>query len=209
MPKILIVTDQELKNTISIKKYKVEILNTKVDEELIKKLNTCWYDTYKYVVFVNGCTMYKNITHYVPINLEEVYANKIFVNETFLNPIIINNIKNLIDNDRIVIEIAVVLKHLVKINTTIDKFNLSDEIENIKMLNNLEDMNNDKVIKNIYKAIKEHYTQKSFLRTINFEIKKHKIVKVFLFKVLKNIIEDIKKNTKGELVFKELVSIII
>jgi len=209
MEKILIVTDKELKSTINIKKYKVEILKTKVDERLIEKLNNSLYDTYKYVVFTNGCAMYKNITHYIPINCSNC-QNMIFINETFLNPIIINNIKDLIDdNDRTIIELAVVLKHLVKINITIDKFNLSDEIENIKVLNNLKEMDNNKNIKKIYKVIKDHYTQESFFRAINFEIKKHEIVKIFLFKVLKNIIEDIKKNTKGELVFKELVSIII
>lgn len=206
---ILIVTNKELKNTISITNYKVEVLKTKVDEKLIEKLNKSLYDTYKYIVFVNGCTMYKNLTHYIPVNWEDNCENKIFVNETFLNPIIINNIKILIDDEKSIIELAVVLKHLVKINITIDKFNLSDEIENIRILNNLEKVNNDAFMKNIYKTIKQHYSQGVFFRKINFEIKKNKIVKMFLFKILDNIIEDIKKNTNRELVFKELVSIII
>lgn len=206
---ILIVTNKELKNTISITNYKVEVLKTKVDEKLIEKLNKSLYDTYKYIVFVNGCTMYKNLTHYIPVNWEYNCENKIFVNEIFLNPIIINNIKILIDDERSIIELAVVLKHLVKINITIDKFNLSDEIENIRILNNLEKVNNDAFMKNIYKTIKQHYSQGVFFRKINFEFKKNKIVKMFLFKILDNIIEDIKKNTNRELVFKELVSIII
>ena len=64
-------------------------------------------------------------------------------------------------------------------------------------------------MKNIYKSIKQHYSHGDFFRKINFEIKKNKIVKMFLYKVLDNIIKDIKKNTNRELVFKELVSIII
>lgn len=206
---ILIVTNEEFKNTINITNYKIEILKTNVDKELIEKLNKKFYDTYKYIVFINGCTMYKNLTHYIPVNWEDNCENKIFVNEVFLNPIIINNIKLLIDDERSIIELAVVLKHLVKINITIDEFNLSDEIENIRVLNNFEKINNDGFMKNIYKTIKQHYSQGDFFRKINFEIKKNKIVKMFLFKILDNIIEDIKKNTNRELVFKELVRIII
>lgn len=206
---ILIVTNEEFKNTINITNYKVEVLKTKVDNTLIKKLNKSLYDTYQYIVFVNGCTMYKNLTHYIPINWEENCENKIFVNEVFLNPIIINNIKLFIDDERSIIELAVVLKHIVKTNITIDEFNLSNEIENIRILNNFEKINNDEIMKNIYKSIKQHYSHGDFFRKINFEIKKNKIVKMFLYKVLDNIIEDIKKNTNRELVFKELVSIII
>lgn len=206
---ILIVTNEEFRNTINITNYKIEILKTNVDEKLIEKLNKNLYDTYKYIVFVNGCTMYKNLTHYIPVNLEKNCENKIFVNEVFFNPIIINNIKILIDDERSIIELAVVLKHLIKINITIDEFNLSDEIENIRVLNNFEKINNDGFMKSIYKTIKQHYSQGDFFRKINFEIKKNKIVKMFLFKILYNIIEDIKKNTNRELVFKELVRIII
>lgn len=206
---ILIVTNEELQNTINITNYKVEVLKTKVDNNLIKNLNKSLYDTYQYIVFVNGCTMYKYLTHYIPINWEENCKNKIFLNEVFVNPIIINNLKLLIDDERSIIELAVVLKHILKTNITIDEFNLSDEIENIRMLNDFEKIDNKGILKKIYKSIKQHYSKGDFFRQINFEIKKNKIVKMFLYKVLENIIEDIKKNTNRELVFKELVSIII
>ena len=88
-------------------------------------------------------------------------------------------------------------------------FDKDETDENIRILNNFEKINNDEIMKNIYKAIKQHYSYGDFFRKINFEIKKNKIVKMFLYKVLDNIIEDIKKNTNRELVFKELVSIII
>lgn len=206
---ILIVTNEELESKINITGYEIEIIKAKVDEKLIDMLNKSLYDTYKYIVFVDGCTNYKKLIHYIPLNLENNFQNKIFVNEIIINPIIINNIKSLNNNDRIIIELAVILKHLLKMNITIEKLNLNNEIEKISLFNNFEKANTEIFKKNVYRTIKQHYSQGNFFRKINFELNKNEIVKMFLFKTLENINEDIKKNTNRELVFKELVSSII
>lgn len=206
---ILIVTNEELKRKINIVAHKIEILKTKENKELITRLNQSLHDTYKYIVFVDGCISYKELTHYIPINCVNNCQNKIFVNEIAINSIIIDNIKNIDDDDRKIIELAVILKHLLKINITPNEFDLDNEIENIRMLNNFKEINNVMLKKDIYITIKQHYSQGDFFRKINYELKKNKIIKMFLFKTLENIIEDIKKNTNGELVFKELVSIIV
>lgn len=206
---ILIVTNEELESKINITGYEIEILRAKVDGKLIDMLNKSLYDTYKYIVFVDGCTNYKKLTHYIPLNLENNFQNKIFVNEIIINPIIINNIKSLNNNDRSIIELAVILKHLLKMNITIEKLNLNNEIERIGLFNNFEKANTEIFKKNVYRTIKQHYSQGNFFRKINFELNKNEIVKMFLFKALENINEDIKKNTNRELVFKKLISIII
>lgn len=56
---ILIVTNEELESKINITGYEIEIIKAKVDEKLIDMLNKSLYDTYKYIVFVDGCTNYK------------------------------------------------------------------------------------------------------------------------------------------------------
>lgn len=206
---ILIVTNEELESKINITGYEIEILRAKVDDELIDMLNKSLYDTYKYIVLMDGCTNYRKLTHYIPLNLKNNFQNKIFANEIIINPIIINNIKILSNDDRSIIELAVILKHLLKMNITIEKLNLNNEIKKIGLFNNFEKANTEIFKKNIYRTIKQHYSQGNFFRKINFELNKNKIVRMFLYKTLENINEDIKKNTNRELVFKELVSIII
>lgn len=206
---ILIVTSEELESKINITGYEIEILRAKVDDELIDMLNKSLYDTYKYIVLIDGCTNYRKLTHYIPLNLKNNFQNKIFANEIIINPIIINNIKILSNDDRSIIELAVILKHLLKMNITIEKLNLNNEIKKIGLFNNFEKANTEIFKKNIYRTIKQHYSQGNFFRKINFELNKNKIVRMFLYKTLENINEDIKKNTNRELVFKELVSIII
>lgn len=203
---ILIITKEGNKIAISNENFEIDILECNVNKTIINKLNKELSDKYQYVVFSDEFTAFEDITHYVPVNWFCNCQNRVLMNEISLNPIIIKYINNLI-NERYMVEVALLLKHIIKCNIKIENFDFDKELENIRRINNCKHDNIIRLKNNIYKAIEQHYCQDSFFRVLKFKIKREKIVKTFLFKVLENINDELKKNTNLELVFKELISV--
>lgn len=206
---ILIITEEKYKiaTNISNKEMKIDIWETGINQTIVDKLNTEIYEQYKYIVFTEECKLYAKIHHYVPLNFIPNCKNKIFIQEIFLNPIIIENIGILVDK-KYIIEIAIILKHIIKSNGNKEMFNFDKEAEDIRKINNYN-MNDILRLKNdIYNSVARHYCQNSKIRLIKFKMNKDDIVKEFLFKVYKNVLQDIKRNTDFELLVKELFEII-
>lgn len=204
---LLVVSD---KNEIQIKgenfiMNKVEMAKK---DEIIKKLDNEWYDSYDFVYFQNKSNLYNYIGHYFPLNLEENHRNQIYINELLINSIIISNIDYLISEEYLY-QISIIIRHIIRKDIRKEQFDFNDEIRYICNFNKYKKNESKQLSEDIYNAIKENYCQKSILRLREFKINKDEIVKMFLFKVYNNIIEDIKKNTEIDLVFKKLISIAI
>ena len=176
--------------------------------EAIKELNGRFYEEYKYVIFKQECKEYKEICHYVPLNFLTNCKNQLFIHETFLNLIFVENIKDI--DEKYLIQMVNLLKHILKNNINQNEFNLSKEVKNIiAMHKNYKRSFKRNYKRYIYRAICKHYCQgNSFISFINYEMKKNEIAKKFLFKTIKNVENDIKKDTKDELVSEKLLSII-
>ncbi len=205
--RILVLTREKKKVVLQVDRATIQIEKTENFDDILKRLDKDLYDSYDFVVFVEERTNTTYIGHYLPLNIENIYRNQIFINELLINSIIIDNIKYLID-EKYTIQIGIMIRHIIRKDIKYNDFNLNNEIKYISNFNRFSNKDSIRLKNNIYDAVKENYCQNSFFRTIKFSLNKDKIVKKFLFKVYNNIIEDTKKNTEINLVFKKLIGII-
>lgn len=205
--RILVITREKNNIVLELNNTKIQIERTEDIDDILKSLDKDLYDSYDFVVLAEKNLNYTYIGHYLPLNLENTYRNQIYINELLINHTIINNIKYLID-EKYIIQIGIVIRHILRKDIKYNDFNLNEAVEYISIFNKFSKRDSIRLKKNIYDAVKKNYCQNSFLRIIRFKINKDEIVKKFLFKIYNNIIEDTKKNTKINLVFKKLVGII-
>lgn len=205
--KILIITKERNNVAKKLDDIVIEVEGTENIKEILNRLDNDLYDSYDFVVFKEKQMDYIYIGHYLPLNLLEDCKNQVFVNELLLNNVIISNLTYLI-NESYKISVGIMLKHILRKDGKIENFCFDSEINYISDFNKFTKKDSQKLKNDIYDAVEENYCQNSILRHINFKINKDKIVKTFLFKVYNNIIEDIKKNTNINLVFKKLICII-
>lgn len=205
--RILVITREKNNIALEVDNAKIQIEKMENFDDILKRLDKDLYDSYDFVVFAEERTNTTYIGHYLPLNIENIYRNQIFINELLINSIIIDNIKYLID-EKYTIQIGIMIRHIIRKDIKYNDFNLNNEIEYISNFNRFSKRDSIRLKDNIYDAVKENYCQNSFLRTIKFSLNKDKIVKKFLFKVYNNIIEDTKKNTEINLVFKKLIGIV-
>lgn len=205
--KILILTKEKKNVAFRINNAKIQIEIADDFNPIIKKLDNELYDSYDYLLFAEKDLKYIYIGHYFPINIDNKNRNQIFINEILYNSIIIDNIKCMV-NEEHSIQIGIMLRHILRKDIKYNDFDFNQEIKYISDFNKYNKKDSRTLKRNIYDAVKEHYSQNSFLRKIKFLLRKKVIVKKFLFKIYNNIIEDTKKNTEINLVFKELVGII-
>ena len=95
-------------------------------------------------------------------------------------------------NEEHSIQIGIMLRHILRKDIKYNDFDFNQEIKYISDFNKYNKKDSRTLKRNIYDAVKEHYSQNSFLRKIKFLLRKKVIVKKFLFKIYNNIIEDIK-----------------
>lgn len=187
-------------------KFKIDILETTINKEEIKEINAKANGEYDYIIFYEEVKYLVELKNYIPLNYTK--RNQIFINETLLNPIIISNIEYTI-NSKEIIEIAVLVKHIIRNAIPKEQFNFQKEVEKIRNFNSY----NEEIIKifktRLYKIIEKHYSQNNFFRILKYKVNRDKIIKDFMYKVLENIEKDIQKNTNNQLVFKEFFGIII
>lgn len=205
--KILILTKEKKDVAFRIDNAKIQIIIEDDFNKIIKKLDNELYDRYDYLLFAEKNSKYIYIGHYFPLNIDDKNRNQVYINEILYNSIIINNIKCTID-EKYYVQIGIMLRHILRKDINYNDFDFDQEIKYISDFNKYNRKDSRTLKENIYDAIKENYSQNSVLRKIKFILNKKIIVKKFLFKVCNNIIEDTKKNTKINLVFKELVCII-
>lgn len=205
--RILIITKENNNIAINIKNSEIHFLELKDTESIIKKINMDLHDSYEYIVFIDKSINANKINNYIPLNIVDDCKNHIFANELILNELILNSLNNLVEK-RYLISVAIVIRYIMKNNFDISNFNLDKEINNIKEINNCEEKDVKRLKHDLYNAVKKHYTQNSIFHLIKFKISKDKIVNIFLYKETQNIMNEIKKNTNINLVFKELIRII-
>lgn len=186
--------------------FKIDILETTIDKEIVKGINAKAHEKYDYIIFYEEVKYLTELKNYMPLNY--IKKNQVFISEILLNPIIITNIEDSI-NSKEIIEIGILIKHIIRNAIPQEKFNLKKEVEKIKVVNNYDDRIMKTFKTRIYKIIEKHYSENSFFRMLKYKMNRDKIVKDFMYKVLANIEKDIQKNTNNQLVFKEFFSIII
>lgn len=203
---ILIITEEKEIND-SIKKYRnIDVLNIKNNTASMKEINMEAKEKYSYIFFTNECNLGNELINFLPVFSIDNYCNKLFMNELLVNPIIIDNIKKIIDSNNI-IDLATMLKHILKRNIKKEDFVFDNEIRYIKELYNCTDYDMNRFKNKIYNDIEKHYSQDSITRKIKYRMNKDEIVKIALYKLI-DIINSNLKNT-NELVFKKFISVII
>jgi len=203
---ILIITEEEIKND-SLNKYSnIDILTMKINKESITRINEIIKEKYNYIVFMNKCKLNNELLNYLPIFFINNCNTAIFINELLINPILLECSNVAIDSIG-TIEIGILLKHILRNNIKKSNFHFYNEIRKIKKIHNCDNYDIYCLQKNIYHAIEENYCQNSNIRKIQFRLNRSNIIKKTLYKILDDVIYKL-KNT-NELVFKELISIII
>lgn len=205
--RILVITKEKNNVVLEVNNAIIQIEKTENIDDILKRLDKDLYDSYDFVVFAEKSKNYTYIGHYLPLNLDDTYRNQIYINELLVNSLIIDNIEYLID-EKYIIHIGIMIKHILRKDIKYNDFNFNKEVEYISNFNKFNKKDSIRLKSNIYDAVQKNYCQNSILRVIRFKMNKDKMVKKFLFKVYNNIIEDIKKNTEINLVFKKLVGII-
>lgn len=127
-------------------------------------------------------------------------CNRLFINELITNPILMEY-ASLVSDSIGTIEIGIFLKHILRNNIKQDDFNFYKELNEMKKLHNCSNAIRY-FKKNIYNAVEQHYSQNSLIRKIKFRFNKANIIKKLLYKILDNIIDEL-KNTNN-LVFKKV-----
>lgn len=163
-------------------------------------------EKYSYIFFTKECDFGNELIDFLPVFSIDNCCNKLFMNELLVNPIIIDNIEKIIDSTN-VIDLAIMLKHILKKNIKKENFVFDKEIRYIKELYNCTDYDMNRFKNKIYKDIEKHYSQASITRKIKYKINKDEIVKTALYKLI-DVINSNLKNT-NELVFKKFISVII
>lgn len=137
----------------------------------------------------------------MPIYFIDNCCNKLFINELIVNPILMEY-ANLVSDFIGRVEIGVVLKHILRNNIKQDNFNFYKELKEMKKIQNCTGYDIRCFKKNIYHAVEEHYSQGSIIRKIKFRFNKANIIKKLLYKILNNVVYEL-KNTNS-LVFKKV-----
>ncbi len=206
---VLIVVKDKNNIAEDIKKktqFKIDILETIINKERIKEFNEKANVEYDYIIFYEKINFVVELKNYIPLNYTK--KNQIFINEILLNPIIISNIEDRINNKEI-IEIGILLKHIIRNAIPKEQFNIEKEVEKIKSFNNYDEEITKIFKTRLYRIIEKYYIRNSFFRTLKYKVNRDRIIKDFIYKVLENIEKDIQKNTNNQLVFKEFFGIII
>ena len=112
-------------------------------------------------------------------------------------------------NNKEIIEIGILLKHIIRNAIPKEQFNIEKEVEKIKSFNNYDEEITKIFKTRLYRIIEKYYIRNSFFRTLKYKVNRDRIIKDFIYKVLENIEKDIQKNTNNQLVFKEFFGIII
>lgn len=199
-----------MKNSIKRDK-NIEILNINVDAKSIRKINMDANEKYSYIFFTKECDFGNELVNFLPVFSINNCCNKLFMNESIVNPIIIAELEKIIDSNYIV-DLAILIKHILRRNIKKEDFVFEEEIENIrekytKELYNCTDYDIVRFKNRIYKAIEQHYSQGNIIRKIKYKMNKDKIVKIALYKLIDVI--NIKLKNTNELVFKKFISAII
>ena len=173
--KILIILPKESeKKIIDFCNYESAIMEECEKEELVNVLNKI-NEIYDYIIFNYDNTLNKEIRHYIPI----ANNNKIFINELLINNIILDELEKTTKKNK-KIEVAVILKYVIKNGINKKDFNLDKIIDDIVNYNNFE------------AEVKEH-TKKELLDTfksynkIMYYINKEYVIKKIIYKVVDNI----------------------
>lgn len=203
---ILIITGENKINDL-IKGYKnIDVLNIKIDSKSIKEINMDAKEKYSYIFFTKECDFGNELIDFLPVFSIDNCYNKLFMNELLVNPIIIDNLEKIIDSNN-VIDLAIMIKHILKRNITKEDFAFEKETESIRKLYNCTEYDIDRFKNKIYDDLGQHYSQGSITRKIKYKMNKDEIVKTALYKLI-DVINSNLKNT-NELVFKKFISIII
>lgn len=202
---ILVITQEEIND--SIKKHEnIDVLNINIDAKSIKKINMDAKEKYSYIFFTNKCDFGNELIDFLPVFSIDNCCNKLFMNELLVNPIIIDNLEKIIDSTN-VIDLAIMLKHILRRNIKKEDFSFEKETKYIKELYNCTDYDINRFKNKIYNDIGQHYSQGAITRKMKYRMNKDEIVKTALYKLI-DVINNNLKNT-NELVFKKFISIII
>lgn len=163
-------------------------------------------EKYSYIFFTKECDFGNELIDFLPVFSIDNCCNKLFMNELLVNPIIIDNLEKIIDSSN-VIDLAIMLKHILRRNIKKEDFAFEKETKCIKELYNCTDYDINRFKNKIYNDIEQHYSQGAITRKIKYRMNKDEIVKIALYKLI-DVINNNLKNT-NELVFKKFISIII
>lgn len=163
-------------------------------------------EKYSYIFFTNECNCGNELVNFLPVYSIDNCCNKLFINELLVNPIIMENIDRIIHSND-VLELAIMLKHILRNNIKKEDFIFDKEIEYMKELYKSTDYYISYFKNKIYKHIEQYYSQGTITRKLKYRMNKDEIVKTELYNLI-DVINNKLKNT-NELVFKKFISIIV
>ncbi len=183
--KILVISEKD--ETGSILGFVLDFENTKFNKKIIDEINQKKQGLYDYIIF-----HVKNDVELVDYIYYEFFAVKnIYISRELFNTILLENVKFIVDTDRI--ELLSVLKYIMDEDIKETEFSFYKMCKKLKNINHLRNSDMKKIKTIILNTIKDYYSQDNYFRKLNFHIKKNKIVKVFFYKILKNIQNDINR----------------
>ena len=163
-----------------------------IDNILIDGINKEYQETYDYIVFPDS---YDNIIKFNDYMTYNFFCKKNFyINRLRFNTILINNAISVVNYDGI--EILFFLQYIIDEDIKQNDFSFKKELKKLKRKYKLEKKSIDNFKRVIINLIKEHYAQDSLLRKIKFYAKSNNVIKVFLYKLILNIINDINNEIK-------------
>ena len=131
----------------------------------------------------------------MPIYFIDNCCNKLFINELIVNPILMEY-ADLVSDSIGTIEIGIFLKHILRNNIKQENFHFYKELNEMRKLYNCSSNNIRCFKKNIYNAVEKHYSQNSIVRKIKFRFNKSNIIKKLLYKILDNVVDELKNTNK-------------
>ena len=183
--KILVISEKD--ETGSILGFVLDFENTKFNKKIIDEINQKKQGLYDYIIF-----HMKNEMELVDYIYYDFFAVKnIYISRELFNTILLENVKFIVDTDRI--ELLSVLKYIMDEDIKETEFFFHKMCQKLKNINHLSNSDMKKIKTIILNTIKDHYSQDNYFRKLNFHIKKNKIIKVFFYKILKNIQNDISR----------------
>ena len=160
---------------------------TLIDQKLIDKINFQYEDKYSFIMFKTNKDVKINLNYYITYNF--FIKKNVYMNILIMNIILINNVIN-----KESVELSFFIKYIMDNNIIEQKnFNYRDilwKIAKQKKSSKKELYEFENIISSL---IKEHYVQESFFRKIKYELKKNKIIKIFCYKLINNVIYDMNK----------------
>ena len=134
----------------------------------------------------------KNETKLIDYIYYDFFAVKnIYISRELFNIILLENVRFTIGTDRI--ELLSVLKYIMDEDIKETEFSFNKMCKKLKNINHLSNKDMRKIRITILEIIKTHYSQNNYFRKLNFHVKKNKIIRVFFYKLLKNIQNDINR----------------